>query len=233
MSEIYDFSSAGGGTYTFTPSFPSFFVLDRVDKDGRFIIEKLDVSSFDPVAVIVLDDALSATNSLSTIVGRRASRIIRDGGKDQTSYLRCSESQQAALRAAAIAAQGLANEAYEFVFSTSHVQEALTCPSYRYLQDLSPQSPSPSERYQTWFGEITKPNYDTVKMHYGLIKDSDFSSYTYDCTCNENSVYAFVRAIQCVSLPPCLARLIILRFQMRCCLPLWEGVFSPLSWLPI
>jgi len=114
VSEIYDFSSAGGGTYTFTPSFPTFFVLDRVDKDGRFIIEKLDVSSFDPVAVIVLDDALSATSSLSTI-GHRASRIIRDGGKDQASYLRCSESQQATLRAAAIAAQGLANEAYEFV----------------------------------------------------------------------------------------------------------------------
>src|SRR6266576_5374002 len=41
-------------------------------------------------------------------------------------------------------------------FSTSHVPETLIRPSYRYLQDLSPQSPSPSERYQTWFGEITK-----------------------------------------------------------------------------
>lgn len=119
MSEIYDFSSAGGGTYTFTPSLPSFFVLDHEDKTGRFIIEKLDVSSFDPVAVIVLDDALSTTSSLSSLVGRRASRVIRDGGKDQASYLRCSESQQAALRAAAIAAQGLADEAYEFVLSTS------------------------------------------------------------------------------------------------------------------
>lgn len=51
---------------------------------------------------------------------------------------------------------------------------------------------SATERYETWFGNFTEGRYDTVLAHFTAINNNTFAEYTFDCTCAENDVFAFV-----------------------------------------
>lgn len=52
-----------------------------------------------------------------------------------------------------------------------------------------------TERYTTWFGEYDDGRRTTVQDHFNLINSRDFSNdFTYDCTCTDTSVYAYVCA---------------------------------------
>lgn len=51
---------------------------------------------------------------------------------------------------------------------------------------------SASTRYTTWFGTYTTARHNTVLDHFTKISGNTFSSYTYDCTCADSGVYAFV-----------------------------------------
>ncbi|KAF8636926.1 hypothetical protein AX17_003177 [Amanita inopinata Kibby_2008] len=49
-----------------------------------------------------------------------------------------------------------------------------------------------TERYTTWFGEYDSSRFDTVQDHFDRISNNTFDSFTYDCTCNKTSVFAYV-----------------------------------------
>ena len=53
---------------------------------------------------------------------------------------------------------------------------------------------SSTTRYTTWFGTYSSSRHSTVLSHFSKISGSDFSSFTYDCTCTESDTYAYVYA---------------------------------------
>ena len=57
-----------------------------------------------------------------------------------------------------------------------------------YLQE----NPSASPRYTQWFGAFTADRYNTVGSHFSNIASHDYTTFTYDCTCTDTGVYAFV-----------------------------------------
>ena len=54
--------------------------------------------------------------------------------------------------------------------------------------DISSGTP----RYTRWFGSYDDDRRSTVEDHFKLISSSDFSSFTYDCTCTQTDIYAYV-----------------------------------------
>ncbi|KAF7763478.1 hypothetical protein Agabi119p4_8015 [Agaricus bisporus var. burnettii] len=88
----------------------------------------------------------------------------------RASYVGCTASEQSILVSAASAAQNYASGARS------------------YLQSHT----SSSSRFTTWFGTYTSSHHNTVLDHFSKISSNDFSSYTYDCTCNDAGVFAFV-----------------------------------------
>ncbi|KAF9038941.1 zincin, partial [Hymenopellis radicata] len=49
-----------------------------------------------------------------------------------------------------------------------------------------------TDRYVTWFGEFTDSRHNTVAEHYSNMLDHPYADYTYDCTCTDSDVYAYV-----------------------------------------
>lgn len=49
-------------------------------------------------------------------------------------------------------------------------------------------------QYSTWFGLYDKDRRDIVKQHFESINGNNFSKFTYDCTCTDAGVLAYVRA---------------------------------------
>jgi len=84
----------------------------------------------------------------------------------------CSADQQLDLKVAAIDAQFYASAAYFYLTVTS----------------------GGTERYTTWFGANDDGPKSTVQEHFGLIKSSNFLDFTYDCTCTDVGVFAYVCA---------------------------------------
>ncbi|KAJ8462294.1 hypothetical protein ONZ51_g10989 [Trametes cubensis] len=85
-------------------------------------------------------------------------------------YNGCSSSEKTGINSAASAAQ-------------SYVAGALS-----YLQSHTAASP----RYTTWFGSYTSSRHSTVLSHYTNMNGNDYTSFTYDCTCDEADTYAYV-----------------------------------------
>jgi peptidyl-Lys metalloendopeptidase len=56
---------------------------------------------------------------------------------------------------------------------------------------LSSQT-SGTDRYTTWFGAYDDGRHSTVSDHYTKISAQDWASFTYDCSCTEQGVFAFV-----------------------------------------
>ncbi|KAJ3516853.1 hypothetical protein NMY22_g14110 [Coprinellus aureogranulatus] len=85
-------------------------------------------------------------------------------------YMGCSAAQQSALVSAAAAAQSYASN------------------TRNYLSGIS----SSTDRYATWFGTYTSTRKRTVQAIFNAVSTNVFSSFTYDCTCTDPDVYAYV-----------------------------------------
>ena len=62
--------------------------------------------------------------------------------------------------------------------------------AYSYLQGIL----GGTRRYRTWFGAYTDFRKGIVQEHFRLINSRQFSSFTYDCTCNDPRKFAYVCA---------------------------------------
>ncbi|PFH48023.1 hypothetical protein AMATHDRAFT_197192 [Amanita thiersii Skay4041] len=64
----------------------------------------------------------------------------------------------------------------------------------RYSYDTASylQSTGDTPRYRTWFGAFTQARHNTVLDHFTKIYNSNFNTYTYDCSCARDNVYAYV-----------------------------------------
>jgi peptidyl-Lys metalloendopeptidase len=84
----------------------------------------------------------------------------------------CSNSQKTTLQSALNAASGITDN------------------SVSYLNNKSGNAGNP--RYDTWFGNYSSGNWDTVSANFDAIKDAiDNRSMTFDCSCND-SFFAYV-----------------------------------------
>ena len=60
--------------------------------------------------------------------------------------------------------------------------------AYSYIQGIA----GSTRRYKTWFGAYTNARKNFVQAHFRLINSRQFSSFTYDCTCNDPKIFAYV-----------------------------------------
>jgi len=87
------------------------------------------------------------------------------------SFAGCSATQQDALTQARSAASTMTNDAALYLGGT----------------------PSATPRYTTWFGAYNLNGWNTAVNHYTAIKDVfDNKPITFDCTCKQKKVYAYV-----------------------------------------
>ncbi|KAK7037453.1 hypothetical protein VNI00_010945 [Paramarasmius palmivorus] len=110
-----------------------------------------------------------ATNQLADLRASQEASFKFRHRKESNIYVLLS-TQQSQLAAAATAAANYANSASS------------------YLNSLNSSSP----RYTTWFGTYLTPNKDTVTNHFTAIKGYSFSGETYDCSCTDTGVFAYV-----------------------------------------
>ena len=61
-----------------------------------------------------------------------------------------------------------------------------------------------TDRYTTWFGEYSADRHDTVLSHFQKLHEGDFGSFTYNCECTEEGVFAYVNPDECVFLSCCV-----------------------------
>ena len=57
-----------------------------------------------------------------------------------------------------------------------------------YLKGIS----SSTDQYTTWFGTYTDLRKGIVQSHFRLMALRKFATFTYDCSCNEAGVFAYV-----------------------------------------
>ncbi|KAM5535100.1 hypothetical protein V8D89_011186 [Ganoderma adspersum] len=91
----------------------------------------------------------------------------------------CSEEQQAALTAAALGAYDYATAAWSYL-------------DY-YFNNADADSDTP--RYSTWFGAPDSDGaarHGTVLSHFERMAGNDFTAFSYDCTCTDPGVFAYV-----------------------------------------
>ncbi|PFH48679.1 hypothetical protein AMATHDRAFT_64907 [Amanita thiersii Skay4041] len=88
----------------------------------------------------------------------------------RANFVGCSADQQNALNAAMRQATIYAQSAYSYLAN----------------------NPSGTRRYTTWFGSFTTARFGIVKDHFLKIGGNNFGSFTYDCTCTRDGVYAYV-----------------------------------------
>ena len=85
-------------------------------------------------------------------------------------YNGCTSDQKSLIDSAVSAAQILASDTFSYASSQN----------------------SSTPRYKTWFGIYTTERHSTVVSHFSNIQGNDFSSYTFDCSCKQADLYAFV-----------------------------------------
>ncbi|KDQ16183.1 hypothetical protein BOTBODRAFT_270216 [Botryobasidium botryosum FD-172 SS1] len=67
----------------------------------------------------------------------------------------------------------------------------------RSISDSWAGSSSGTKRYTHWFGECSDENRNIIQSHFRrIVSDSQIASYTCDCTCDKDDVYAYVRPDQ-------------------------------------
>lgn len=106
-----------------------------------------------------------------TLSGNLAVPRSRD---KRASFTGCSPENQSDLDIAASNAQKYATVAFE------------------YLKPIWGLTGPP--RYTTWFGTYTPHRKDIAQYHFGKIRNNQFSSFTYHCTCTDPSIFSYVRA---------------------------------------
>ncbi|KAF8152249.1 deuterolysin M35 metalloprotease [Crassisporium funariophilum] len=87
------------------------------------------------------------------------------------SFVGCDASRQAEIKRAAVAAQNYASGAFSYAKANEK---------------------SNTNRFRTWFGAYDAAKHQTILTQFTNINRNNFSAYTYDCTCTQNDVYAYV-----------------------------------------
>ncbi|KAH7338326.1 hypothetical protein B0J17DRAFT_553604, partial [Rhizoctonia solani] len=113
-------------------------------------------------AQVIVKDKLAFFGNKT--IGPTTSRMSK-----RTSYTGCSPSQQDQVTSAITVAQAYARE--------SHTHLEL--------------NPSGSTRYTRWFGTFATNRYNDVLKSFSLLAKSP-SEWTYDCTCQDPKIYAYV-----------------------------------------
>ncbi|KAJ7486761.1 peptidyl-Lys metalloendopeptidase [Mycena latifolia] len=120
--------------------------------------------------VTIFADAADAAHTAS-ISGEPA--IARRSAFDKRiSYQSCTSSQQTQLVSAAAAAQSYANAAMTYLTTNT----------------------ASTTRWVTWFGNYTAAHHTTMLSHFTKMAASTYANYTYDCSCMEADVFAYVIA---------------------------------------
>ncbi|KAF8212821.1 peptidyl-Lys metalloendopeptidase [Mycena galopus ATCC 62051] len=109
-------------------------------------------------------DIHTAAVSGELAVARRSSL-----GK-RIAYQGCSSSEKTTLVSAASAAQTYTNNAKSYLTTQT----------------------TTSTRFMIWFGDFTTAHHTTVLSGYTKMAAATYSSYTFDCLCEDNSIYAYV-----------------------------------------
>ena len=116
---------------------------------------------------------MKSGNLLLSVGGRaNPARMVQpiDAVSGSSSFASCSGSQQTALLTARNDASTYANEA--LAYFTSNKAGA---------------------RYEKWFGVVETSRWNLVKSHYTAIANfADTASLTFDCSCTDSGVYAYV-----------------------------------------
>ena len=99
---MYDFRTAGKGTYTFTPSILSFLDLGQ----DNYTITNIDVGSVASIVVLILSDILAPSSTIPPAIVRSIA-----GDHKGPWFFKCNDDQQTAIRLAAKGAQVYASEA--------------------------------------------------------------------------------------------------------------------------
>ncbi|KAJ7097110.1 peptidyl-Lys metalloendopeptidase [Mycena belliarum] len=138
--------------------------------------------SYDIAAANKLQYVDPATNALVTIYAdvAEASHTASLSGQLAVSrhsaiskrigYQSCSTSRQSTLVTAAAAAQTYANNAVTYLNANT----------------------ASTTRFVTWFGTFTSAHRTTVLSHYTKMAAAKYADYTYDCSCTDSDVYAYV-----------------------------------------
>ena len=136
-----------------------------------------DTYSIEPLKPFYVVD--NSSNDIITIHPDVVAHTAKISGKlavsrpvveKRASYNGCSSAQQSQISSAIPAAKTYASNAATYLSSHS----------------------SSSTRYTTWFGTYTSARHSVVESHFSNIAGNDFPTFTYDCTCQDTDVYAYV-----------------------------------------
>ncbi|QRV73316.1 peptidyl-Lys metalloendopeptidase [Ceratobasidium sp. AG-Ba] len=128
---------------------------------------------------------IDKSGKLSAITAATHSRNLNVTGKLFAS--KSIEHQQGGLVARAIGYVGCSSAQQTQIATAATTANSYVDESIRYLAGISSGTP----RYTTWFGPFTSSGFTIVKSIYAKI-GTDATSTTYDCTCTDPSVYAYV-----------------------------------------
>jgi peptidyl-Lys metalloendopeptidase len=164
----------GAGDYTFRAS-GCFYVVDAMGN-----IEPISADPGHHIAKIAVKLARPTTEK--TVLEERAK------------FIGCSSSQESEITSAISITTRYVQNAFECVMLLVLQRRGLLFLYCSYLQEHA----SGTARYIAWFGDYTDQRHGTVLSHFEHIHENDFSSFTYDCTCSDADVFAFVYPDQSV-----------------------------------
>ncbi|KAI8981241.1 peptidyl-Lys metalloendopeptidase [Trametes punicea] len=138
---------------------------------GKYTIEPSNLFHYvDPETQEPKEIRANTGAHVATVSGKLAVARPTPAVTKREHYHGCSPSEEQAVAAAAPAAQ-------------TYVAHALA-----YLENHT----GPTPRYTTWFGAYTTERHSIVRTHFTHMDGNDFSSFTYDCSCDVASAYAYV-----------------------------------------
>ncbi|KAH8822267.1 peptidyl-Lys metalloendopeptidase [Flagelloscypha sp. PMI_526] len=149
--------------YNFTSSGGGKFTI--VPRDISFLIVDEEAKNKEPIPLRATFQA-----TLHTFVWDTYTPFLRPFFQGHETFVGCSADQKTAIMSAADGARILASLTYSYIASTT----------------------TGTPRYKTWFGAYDSTRRGTVLSHFKALHRNDFLGFTYDCTCNDDSLYAWV-----------------------------------------
>jgi peptidyl-Lys metalloendopeptidase len=128
----------------------------------------VDPKTSKPVTIYARSAAahqLAISGSLTPSSAQSSSKVAK-----RATFNGCSDDEESQLNDAITTAQNYAQETSEY---TDEQVEA-------------------TPRYTTWFGDYSDDSHAKVSTAFDKINGSDFSSFTYDCSCKIPDVFAYV-----------------------------------------
>ncbi|KAL1951282.1 hypothetical protein VTO73DRAFT_431 [Trametes versicolor] len=137
---------------------------------STYTVEPSNLFHFvDPTTSEPVEIRADAEAHVAAVSGRLAIARRSQFSKRET-YVGCSTSQKSALTTAAPNALTYATNAKSYLTANT----------------------AATTRYTTWFGAYTTARHSTVLSHFTNLAGNSYSTFTYDCTCTDSGVYAFV-----------------------------------------